>query len=108
MENNTNENIETQVTGNETGAEGQEENKGTITLSQEELAELIAKKTQSEVDRRVTQAVKKVSDKYEKQLSLSKLDENARAAAEKDMRIQELENQLREYSILQNKKHYGE
>ena len=103
MENNTNENIETQVTGNETGAEGQEENKGTITLSQEELAELIAKKTQSEVDRRVTQAVKKVSDKYEKQLSLSKLDENARAAAEKDMRIQELENQLREYSILQNK-----
>ena len=74
-----------------------------ITITQEELAELIAKKTQSEVDRRVTMAVKKVSDKYEKQLSLSKLDESAREAAEKDMRIKELEDQLKEYSILQNK-----
>ena len=103
MENNENTNIETEVTETETGTQGQENNEQVISITQEELAELIAKKTQSEVDRRVTQAVKKVSEKYEKQLSLSKLDEDKRAVAEKDMRIQELENQLREYSILQNK-----
>lgn len=104
MEDNTNTNIDTQVTDeNKPGAEDQEQEKNQITITQEELAELIAKKTQSEVDRRVTQAVKKVSEKYEKQLSLSKLDEDKRAVAEKDMRIQELENQLKEYSILQNK-----
>lgn len=99
---------DTQATGtndekNNSGAEDQKTNEGVITLSQEELAELVAKKTQSEVDRRVTQAVKKVSEKYEQQLSLSKLDEDKRAVAEKDIRIQELENQLKEYTILQNK-----
>lgn len=99
---------DTQATGtndekNNPGAEDQKTNEGVITLSQEELAELVAKKTQSEVDRRVTQAVKKVSEKYEQQLSLSKLDEDKRAVAEKDIRIQELENQLKEYTILQNK-----
>lgn len=100
---------DTQATGandenkNKSGAEDQKSNEGVITLSQEELAELVAKKTQSEVDRRVTQAVKKVSEKYEQQLSLSKLDEDKRAVAEKDIRIQELENQLKEYTILQNK-----
>lgn len=88
---------------NNPGAEGQKTNEGVITLSQKELAELVAKKTQSEVDRRVTQAVKKVSEKYEQQLSLSKLDEDKRAVAEKDIRIQELEDQLKEYTILQNK-----
>ena len=105
MEDNKNTNIDTQVTDENlnTGTEGQGTDENVITITQEELAELISKKTQSEVDRRVTQAVKKVSDKYEKQLSLSKLDESAREAAEKDMRIQELENQLKEYSILQNK-----
>lgn len=103
MENNTNENIETQVTEeNKPGTEGQE-NKDQITLSQEELNALIAKQSQSEIDRRVTQAVKKVTEKYEKQLSLSKLDEDKRAVAEKDLRIQELEDQLREFAILQNK-----
>lgn len=102
MENTENTNIETQVTEENTGAEGQE-NKDMITISQEELNALIAKQSQSEIDRRVTQAVKKVSEKYEKQLSLSKLDEDKRAVAEKDLRIQELEDQLKEFNILQNK-----
>lgn len=103
MEDNTNTNmVDTQNTeNNQDNNEGQENNN--ITLSQEELMELINKKSQSEIDRRVTQAVKKVTEKYEKQLSLSKLDEDKRQVAEKDLRIQELEEQLRDFAILQNK-----
>ena len=102
MENeNTNTNIDTENTENQDNQD--QENKQTITLSQEELIELINKKSQSEIDRRVSQAVKKVTEKYEKQLSLSKLDEDKRAVAEKDMRIQELEDQLSEFKVLQNK-----
>lgn len=103
MEDNTNTNmVDTQNTeNNQDNNEGQENNN--ITMTKEELAELISKKSQSEIDRRVTQAVKKVTEKYEKQLSLSKLDEDKRAVAEKDLRIQELEDQLSEFKILQNK-----
>lgn len=74
-----------------------------VTLTKKELSELISKQSQSEIDRRVTQAVKTVTDKYEKQLSLSKLDEDKRAVAEKDMRIAELEDQLKEFATMQNK-----
>lgn len=77
--------------------EGQQEEVKTYT--QEEVNELL----QREADRRVTSALSKQKAKYEKELSLSKLDEQARGVAEKDMRIQELENQLKEYTLLQNK-----
>ena len=49
---------------------------------------------QSETDKRVTAALKTQQKKYEKQLSLSKLDGDERAKAEKDNRIAELEEQL--------------
>ena len=77
--------------------EGQQEEVKTYT--QEEVNELL----QREADRRVSSALSKQKAKYEKELSLSKLDEQARGVAEKDMRIQELENQLKEYTLLQNK-----
>ncbi|MBQ9913542.1 MAG: hypothetical protein IJO73_04870 [Clostridia bacterium] len=63
----------------------QEEVKQTYT--QEEVLALI----QSEADKRVSQALKTQQKKYEKQLSLSKLDGDERAKAEKDNRIAELE-----------------
>jgi hypothetical protein len=69
------------------------------TFTQEEVLALL----QSETDKRVTAALKKQQAKYEKQLSLSKLDDNAREKAEKDARIQELEEMLRERDIANNK-----
>lgn len=90
MENLNNENINV----NE-GTENQE----TKTYSQEEVLALL----QSETDKRVTAALKKQQAKYEKQISLSKLDDNAREKAEKDARIAELEEMLRDRDIANNK-----
>lgn len=75
----------------------QEEVKQTYT--QEEVLALI----QSEADKRVSQALKTQQKKYEKQLSLSKLDGDERAKAEKDNRIAELEEQLAKFEIERNK-----
>jgi hypothetical protein len=69
------------------------------TYTQEEVMALL----QSETDKRVTAALKTQQKKYEKQLSLSKLDDNAREKAEKDARIQELEEMLRDRDIANNK-----
>lgn len=79
---------------NETN-EGQEQE----TYTKEELLALI----QSESDRRVTQALDTQRKKYEKQLSLSKLDGEEREKAEKDNRIAELEEQLAAFQIEKNK-----
>ena len=78
-----------------TGTEGQE--KTTFTL--EEVNALLQKET----DKRVTAALKTQQKKYEKQLSLSKLDDEAREKAEKDNRIAELEQMLAERDIANNK-----
>ena len=94
MEENKNQGV-TENSANEQ-TEQQSEQK---TYTQDEVLKLL----QSESDRRVTQALAKQQKKYEKQLSLSNLDEAERTKAEKDMRIQELEEQLKEYTILQNK-----
>ena len=75
--------------------EGQEQE----TYTKEELLALI----QSESDRRVTQALDTQRKKYEKQLSLSKLDGEEREKAEKDNRIAELEEQLAAFQIEKNK-----
>ena len=82
----------------ETGAEesGTEEVK---TYTQEEVLALL----QSETDKRVSQALKTQQKKYEKQLSLSKLDGDERAKAEKDNRIAELEEQLAQFQVERNK-----
>ena len=69
------------------------------TYTQEEVMALL----QSETDKRVTAALKTQQKKYEKQLSLSKLDGDERAKAEKDNRIAELEEQLAAFHIERNK-----
>lgn len=76
--------------------EGQETEK---TFTQNEVNELL----QRESDRRVSQALAKQKKEYEKKLSLSNLDENQRAVAEKDNRISELEEQLKEFRTIQAK-----
>ena len=87
---NVNENIQTQT---ETQTEE------TKTYTAEEVMQLL----QSEADKRVTAALKKQQAKYEKQLSLSKLDGDERAKAEKDNRIAELEEQLAAFQIEKNR-----
>lgn len=82
----------------ETGAEGNQEQE-TKTYTQEEVMALL----QSETDKRVTAALKTQQKKYEKQLSLSKLDGDERAKAEKDNRIAELEEQLAQFHIERNR-----
>lgn len=81
----------------ETGAETQQDEVKTYT--QDEVLALL----QSETDKRVTAALKKQQAKYEKQLSLSKLDGNEREKAEKDNRIAELEQLVAEMNTERNK-----
>lgn len=86
MEENINNNTETQETE-------------TKTYTQEEVLALI----QAESDKRVSQALNTQKKKYEKQLSLSKLDDEAREKAEKDDRIAELEQKLAQMTIESNR-----
>ena len=90
MDNNENINV------NEEVVETTEEVK---TYTAEEVAKLI----QAEADRRTNQALAKQQRKYEKELSLSKLDDDAREKAEKDNRIAELEEQLAQFNIERNR-----
>lgn len=69
------------------------------TFTKDEVLKLI----QAESDKRVTQALATAQKKYEKQLSLSKLDDNARAVAEKDDKIAELQQQLAAFQVERNK-----
>lgn len=89
----------TEGTGAASGAEGSQNNPETKTYTQEEVLELL----QRETDKRVTEALKKQQKKYDKQLSLSKLDGDEREKAEKDSRIAELEEQIAQFTITQNK-----
>jgi len=65
---------------------------------------------QQEGDRRVSSAMKKkereieaLKRQIENEKTLSQLDEEARAAAEKDMRIAELESQLKDFQLSRTK-----
>lgn len=69
------------------------------TYTQEEVLSLL----QSETDKRVAQALKTQQKKFDKQLSLSKLDGSEREKAEKDNRIAELEEQLAQFQIERNR-----
>ena len=80
------------------GAAGAQEEQ-VKTYTQDEVLALL----QSETDKRVSQALKTQQKKYEKQLSLSKLDGDERAKAEKDNRIAELEEQLAAFQIEKNR-----
>ena len=95
MEAQENINVNGEATGNNV-ASTQEEIK---TYTQEEVLALL----QSESDKRVQQALKTQAKKYEKQLSLSKLDGDEREKAEKDSRIAELEERLAQYEIEKNR-----
>ena len=76
-----------------------EQTNETKTFTQDEVLALI----QKESDKRVTQALNTQKKKYEKEISLSKLDGDERAKAEKDARIAELEEQLALFNIERNK-----
>lgn len=69
------------------------------TYSADEVMALLQKET----DKRVNQALAKQQKKYEKQLSLSKLDGSEREKAEKDNRIAELEEQLAQFQVERNR-----
>lgn len=69
------------------------------TYTKEEVMTLL----QQEADRRVTSALRKQQAKFDKQLSLSKLDGDEREKAMKDNRIAELEQQLAEFQIEKNR-----
>lgn len=82
---------------NETVIEKEQESQKTFT--EEQVLTLIAQdreKTKKEL-------TKELSKKYEKQLSLSKLDDEAREKAEKDERIAELEQKLAQMTIESNR-----
>lgn len=81
------------------GAEQEVEQKETKTFTEEDVLRLV----ESEANKRVSQALAKERKKYEKQLSLSKLDGDERAKAEKDSRIAELEEQLAQFQIERNR-----
>lgn len=84
----------------ETGGEGGNPNpQDGKFYTEEEILALI----KSESDRKVTQALATQQRKFEKQLSLSKLDDDAREKAEKDDRIAELEQQLAQFQIEKNR-----
>lgn len=89
------ENINTSV--NEEGTETTETTEKTFTESE------VMKLIQAEADRRTNQALAKQKKEYEKKMSLSKLDDDARAKAEKDDRIAELEEQIAAFHIERNK-----
>ena len=73
------------------------------TYTKEELLSLL----QSETDKRVQQALKTQQKKYEKELnkqkSLAGLDEEARAKAESEQRILELQEELNKYKLANTK-----
>ena len=94
-----NENITTPTTEETTAEE-------TKTYTAEEVDALL----QSEADRRVTSAMKKkereiaaLKKQIENEKTLSQLDEESRATAEKDMKIAELEGQLKDFQMAQTK-----
>ena len=90
-ENNNNNNNDTENKNTDTGDKK--------TYTQEEVLDML----QRECDRRVADALKKQEKKFQKQMSLSKLDGDERERAEKDDKIAELEAQLAEFRIEKNK-----
>ena len=97
MDNEMNNSINTNAEG---GAGTQNEtNTENKTFTQEEVLKLI----QSEADKRVSQALATQQKKYEKQLSLSKIDGAEREKAEKDNKIAELQEQLAQFQIEKNR-----
>lgn len=91
--------INTNEQNENANADNFENKESAETFTREEVQKLIA----SEADRRVTQALKTQQQKYEKQLSLSKLDGIERERAEKDATIAELQEKLAAYEVEKNR-----
>lgn len=90
----------TNINVNETNTEVATEQATEVkTYTQEEVLALI----QSESDKRVSQALKTQEKKYQKELSLSKLDGVERDIAEKDNKIAELQGLLDEMNTERNR-----
>ena len=90
---------ETNNTNVATEEETENQQEEVKTYTQEEVLKLI----QSESDKRVSAALKTQEKKYERKLSLSKLDDDAREKAEKDQMIADLQNQIAEFQIERNR-----
>ena len=98
MDTNTNTNID--INEQEQGGENNSNpNPDVKTYIAEEVSKLI----QAEADRRTNQALAKQKKEYEKKMSLSKLDGEERAKAEKDNEIAELKEKLAQYEIEKNR-----
>lgn len=69
------------------------------TYTHEEVMALL----QSETDKRVSQALKTQKKKHDKEMGLAKLDDEARAKAEKEAEIAELREQLAQFQIERNR-----
>lgn len=67
--------------------------------SKAEVAEML----QREADRRVTEALKKQQKKHDKEMSLSRLDDDARQQALKDAEIAELREMVAQFQIERNR-----
>lgn len=80
-----------------------ETGEGEVTTPRTFTAEEVARMVESEADRKLASALAKQKKEYEKKLSLSGLDEEKRAQAEKDMKIKDLEERVREFDVLKNK-----
>lgn len=83
------------------------ENTSVETVQEEQVAKTytadeVMALLQSETDKRVTAALKTQQKKFDKQLSLSKLDGSERTIAEKDNRIAELEELVAQMNISKN------
>lgn len=93
------ENINNNVNVDETNQTENQTEETTKTYTADEVMALL----QKESDRRVSEALKKQQKKFDKQMSLSQLDGDERAKAEKDNRIAELEEQLAQFQIEKNR-----
>lgn len=95
----TNETNNVNVNAEQNNAQTTDNQESVKTYTQEEVLALI----QSEADKRVTAALKTQAKKHERELSLSKLDDNEREKAEKDNKIAELQEKLAQFEIEKNK-----
>lgn len=97
MENNTNTGAEV------TATENVNVNEEVKTYTQEEVDALL----QKEADRRVTSALKKQAEKFEREKAESEklrdMDEQQRKEYEYEKKVKELENKEREFNLMQNK-----
>ena len=91
--------IENNVVENQVEETTETQETETKTYTQEEVLALI----QSESDKRVQQALKTQQKKFDKQLSLTKLDGEEREKAEKESRIAELEEMVAQMNIEKNR-----